>query len=259
MATTTKKEAHISHSQITEFTRCPRKYHLHYRVGLLAAFCPSGLLFGSAVHEAVALFNQGRLEGKKPSPEELLAAYRACWEKERLPVRLRSRESPASFEATARRLLELCASEQGRSGEVVAVEEPFSIRLSERTPEVKGVIDLVERARDGTDYKTSSSRSEPEADQLVLYREALLKTGFAAGCVVHARYVLLVKGAEPEIILRNVKIGQSDGERLRRLYEAVWRDIKLGCSFPIPGWWCADCQWQRHCDQAQDQTERRGR
>jgi len=55
MGTETKKELHLSHSQISEFTRCPRKYHLHYRLGLPAEFCPSGLLFGSAVHEAIAI------------------------------------------------------------------------------------------------------------------------------------------------------------------------------------------------------------
>ena len=44
MGTEIKKELHLSHSQVTEFMRCPRKYHLHYRLGLPAEFCPSGLL-----------------------------------------------------------------------------------------------------------------------------------------------------------------------------------------------------------------------
>ena len=68
---TEKKELHLSHSQVTGFMRCPRKYHLHYRLGLPAEFCPSGLVFGSAVHEAIAMYNQKRPEGRDVSLDEL--------------------------------------------------------------------------------------------------------------------------------------------------------------------------------------------
>ena len=86
MSVSSKQDLHLSHSQVGEFTRCPRKYHLHRRLGLPAAFCPSGLLFGSAVHEALARYHQSRLEGKEAPLEKLLDAYRARWKGERLPV-----------------------------------------------------------------------------------------------------------------------------------------------------------------------------
>jgi len=106
MGTEIKKELHLSHSQISEFTRCPRKYHLHYRLGLPAEFCPSGLLFGSAVHEAIAFYNQKRLEGKEATLDELSTVFHRCWERESLPVRLKAGESKRSAAARAKEILE---------------------------------------------------------------------------------------------------------------------------------------------------------
>jgi len=254
MKTDSAKQGHISHSQVSEFLRCPRKYHLHYRLGLEPEFCPSGLLFGSAVHEAIALYHQMRLEGRDASPGELLSAFGERWRREVLPVKLKPRESAASLTKVASRLLQFYVSEPRCCGEVVAVEEPFSIRLAPDIPEVWGVIDLVELSPEGrlviTDFKTAGSRSEPEREQLVLYREALRGLDYPGNGQVTARYVVLLKSREPDIAVYEPEICPADGERLRRRYAAVWRDMEAGCSFPIPGWQCADCQWQRHCDQA---------
>ena len=75
----TATEVHISHSQINEFLGCPRRYHLHRRLGLKPAFCPSPLLFGGSVHEALALYHQARLEGREagPPPTQQIPTARA--------------------------------------------------------------------------------------------------------------------------------------------------------------------------------------
>jgi len=87
-----KAEVHLSHSQVREFLRCPRKYHLHRRLGLEPEFCPSGLLFGSAMHRALALYHQRRLEGRSASLGDLLGAFNRCVDDESLPVRYRRGE-----------------------------------------------------------------------------------------------------------------------------------------------------------------------
>ena len=253
MGIETKKELHLSHSQVTEFMRCPRKYHLHYRLGLPAEFCPSGLLFGSAVHEAIALYNQMRLEGKEVTLDELCGVFQHCWQREALPVKLKAGESDKSFGAKAKKLLEFFLSNPCSVGDPLAVEEPFRLQFSEDLPPVWGVIDLVEVGGDGslvlTDYKTAGARSQPEPDQLILYRKAVLQLDYPGNGDVMARYVVLLKTREPDITVFKPEIGPVDFEKLSQLYMAVWEDIQRGCSFPKPGWQCRDCQWRKHCDQ----------
>jgi putative RecB family exonuclease len=263
MKTDSARQMHISHSQITEFTRCPRKYHLHYRLGLLAAFCPSGLLFGSAVHEAIACYHQARLEGRQSSAGELLEAFRGCWESERLPVRFKRGENPQSLLAMGQRILEFYLAHPHCAGEPLAVEEPFRLELSDGLPPVWGQIDLVETHPEGhlvlSDFKTAASRSEPDPAQLVLYREAVRRLDYPGAERSQARYVLLLKTIQPEVVVLEQQVGAGSMEKLGGLYASVWEDIRRGCSFPIPGWCCQDCQWQRHCDQGPGQTESRVR
>ena len=239
MGTEIKKELHLSHSQVTEFMRCPRKYHLHYRLGLLAEFCPSGLLFGSAIHEAVALYNQKRLEGKETSLDELCGVFQGCWEREALPVRLKAGESDKSFGAKAKKLLEFFLSNTCSVGEPVAVEEPFRLQLSEDLPPVWGVIDLVEVSAKGslilTDYKTAGTRSEPEPDQLILYRKAVLELDYPGNGEVAARYVVLLKTREPasRLLLQKPAPTDKNFRSPPTSIEAV-RTLPLTLIFPTP-------------------------
>ena len=250
---TTKKELHLSHSQVSEFTRCPRKYHLHYRLGLTPEFCPSGLLFGSAVHEAIALYNQMRLEGKEATLEQLCGVFQDCWQQEPLPVNFKAGESARSLGLKVKKLLKFFLTNPRCTGEPVAVEEPFRLHLSEELPPVWGVIDLVEVVGDGslilTDYKTAGTRAEPEPDQLILYRKAAQELDYPGNGQVMARYVVLLKTKEPDIAVFEPEIGPVDFEKLSQLYRVIWEDIQHGCSFPRPGWQCRDCQWRKHCDQ----------
>ena len=254
MGVPTKDKLHLSHSQIGEVLRCPRKYHLHYRLGLPAEFCPSGLLFGSAVHEAIAFFHQMRLEGREASGAQLFDVFQERWGREALPVRLKAGETESSISAKAKKLLEFYVAHPNCAGHVIAVEEPFRLQFCDGLPEVWGVMDLVEGTPEGglviTDFKTAGSRSEPPADQLVLYREAVRALDYPGSGQVAARYVVLFKGKDPDITVYEPEITPANGESLRKLYESVWQDIELGSSSPRPGWQCAECQWRSHCDQA---------
>jgi len=170
MTTTTRQITHISHSQVSEFTICPRKYHLHRRLGLQPEFCPSALALGSAVHEAIARYHQMRLEGGKPVLDDLLSAYRKRWSSELLPIRLKARESVGDVIQTAERILGAYCENPQCAGQPLAVEEPFTVKLDEDLPPVRGVIDLMEFAADGrlvlSDFETAGSRTEPDPAQL---------------------------------------------------------------------------------------------
>ena len=170
------------------------------------------------------------------------------------PVNLKAVETVEALRKRAEALLGLYVSNPPHSGRVIAVEEPFRFQFAEGVPDVMGVIDLVERAADGnlvlTDFKTAASRSAPSPEQLVLYREALRALDYPESDGIALRYVVLLKARKPDMMVLPVQVDPDAAQRLRNRYAAVWRDIQSGCSFPQPGWQCADCQWRGHCDQA---------
>ena len=168
----TDQEAHLSHSQVQEFLQCPYRYHLNRREKVPPDFVPSALLFGGAIHEALALYHQGRLEGKEVSVEELMAAFRERWEEHEERIEYRWGEHEAALLEMAEKMLAAYVREPRNGGQVVAIEEPFRLELSDALPPVHGRLDLVEKDSNGalilTDFKTSSGSKEPDADQLVL-------------------------------------------------------------------------------------------
>jgi len=248
------QKLHLSHSQVSEFLQCPRRYHLHRRLGLAPEFTPSALLFGSGVHAAIARLHQMRLEGQAATLSELLSAFLDRWEDERTPVRYRPAENEKALHRKAEQILKAYLQDPHCAGEPLAVEEPFRIPFGEDIPPVWGTIDLVESTPEGglvlTDFKTAASRREPAPEQLILYREALKALDYPGAERATVRYVVLLKTKEPDVWATSPEIGPGAAQRLRRLYGAVWKDIESGCSHPKTGWWCAGCQWRRHCDQA---------
>ena len=243
---------HLSHSQIEEFTRCPRRYHLHRRVGLKPQFCPSGLLFGVAMHSAVGVYHQLRLEGKEAGLPLLLKTFRAKWQSEDLPVKYKEDESPESFAALAKKMLRTYIDDQKGGAQVIAVEEPFRLHLSDDLPPIVGRIDLVEMEEGRlvlSDFKTASSRREPDPEQLVLYTHAAKELDFPCEDGAGARYVVLTKTKTPKVVRFDVEVTRQHTERLRALYQSAWKDIQRRCSFPRTGWWCDGCRWAKYCDQ----------
>ncbi|MFW6118817.1 MAG: RecB family exonuclease [Planctomycetota bacterium] len=249
----TTREVHLSHSQVSEFTMCPRRYHLHRRLGLEPEFAPSALVFGSSVHEALAFYHRMRLRGEEPELEAMLEVFRRRFGQEKLPVRYRPDESAESLEAKAAGMLSAYLESPHLLGEVIGVEEPFRLTLHPELPPIHGRLDLVERENEGglviTDFKTSSSRRKPDDyDQLALYREAVRSFGDPSDGGVRARYLALLKTKEPDIVLFCPHESELDTARLITGYREVWHAIRSGSRYPRTGWWCGGCRWQRHCD-----------
>jgi hypothetical protein len=248
------RDVHLSHSQVSEFSQCPRRYHLHRRLGLKPAFMPSGLLFGIAVHEALSLYHQMRLQGEQATPDQLYQVFGKHWGATQLPIHYGSRETEAGLRATARNMLEHYVAEAEHTGEILAVEEAFVLRLSPEIPPIHGRIDLVEQDPERrlvlTDFKTAKSRSEPDPEQLVLYREAIRDFDVTDKGSVTARYVCLLKTKTPAIAIYEPDIPETALPSLVSRYTEIWKAIESGCSFPIIGWWCRGCQWSKYCDQA---------
>ena len=73
---------HISYTQINTYLSCPLKYNFQYVEKIPWPFKPEGLVFGSAIHQALEHYYTGRKEGRAVPESEMLALYDAAWEKE---------------------------------------------------------------------------------------------------------------------------------------------------------------------------------
>ncbi len=72
---------YISVSQLKTFLMCPRKYELHYVRGEPPAFVPVALVFGSAIHAALAAYYGEIKVSREPLRRDLmLDVFRDAWD-----------------------------------------------------------------------------------------------------------------------------------------------------------------------------------
>ena len=245
----------LSWSQAHNYTQCPAKWY--FSRCREPEFTPSSLRFGSAVHNALARYYSGILEGKTPGVDELLAAYELGWnERDDAPVRYGDGEDETSLRDMAGRMLDAFL-EAISPGEIIAVEQPFSFELDNGVV-VRGIADLVEE-RDGRvwiiDHKTS--RNSPsnafDREQLMLYRVGLESIGIISpGENVGMRYDVLRKlKTRGEFV--SVEIEASDKEIADTVQKLrlVWRAIESGIIYRNPGYMCSGCQWANVCAEEQ--------
>ena len=66
-----REDLHISHSQIFTYLNCSLKYYFSYVEGRMPEHRPAAMLFGSAIHAAIARYYKGVLKKGKPEPLSL--------------------------------------------------------------------------------------------------------------------------------------------------------------------------------------------
>src|SRR5579859_5269306 len=71
---------HLSYSAVRTFQRCPLQYYFRYIRRLPESFVSASLVFGSAVHAAIARHYREQMQEKKtPSLSLLREVYREIW------------------------------------------------------------------------------------------------------------------------------------------------------------------------------------
>jgi DNA helicase-2/ATP-dependent DNA helicase PcrA len=152
----------LSHYQIDDYLTCPLKYkYVHVlRVPLRQHH---SVVYGKALHEAVAAYLRARAAGRRLGLAQVLETFEAAWVNEGFL----SREHEEQRRAAGRRALEqFVAQEEARGVAPAHVERAFSFHLGpdrvagrwDRIDEVDGQVIL-------RDYKSSEVRDQREADQ----------------------------------------------------------------------------------------------
>jgi DNA helicase II / ATP-dependent DNA helicase PcrA len=152
----------LSFSQLEDYFGCPERYRLRHVVRVPTP-PHHALVYGSALHQAVAAFHLHRARGAEMSEDELLAVFAANWSPEGFLSRQHEEARYAAGQAALRRF----RAAELAGGEVPsAIERPFSFSLGR--DQLRGRIDRLDATPEGTlitDYKSSDVRDQRKADQ----------------------------------------------------------------------------------------------
>ncbi len=238
---TTATIDHLSHSQIQTFTMCPRKWHYDKVEAAPRERIGSALLFGSALHDALAAANEAALTGEGyDAAAGFVTAWKVAIDEAEVPVHY-GKDSADDLVAKGRALAAAYTPPPG----IIGVEQPFTVELHEELPAIQGRIDLVRKTETGNlaiaDLKTSSSRLLTETDaveaQLALYNEAYPATRHEA--------VVLGKLKVPTVTIQ--PITPWPRQQLVNHYRQVHHAMQAGIRYAVRGWQCESCPFADRC------------
>ena len=241
--------SYLSYSQLALYLECPLKYKLRYleEGGYGDELVPAALVFGTAIHQALAYFYRQAMEGEPFSLAGLLEAFAAAWqaEAEKQEILFGEKEDFASLLALGQEMFRVFAR-MAHPLKVIAVEVPFEFKLEHpRTGKefhipIKGVIDLIEEDENGTlwvvDHKTASrayTDDQVAGDlQMLIYAAAVKQLDVVEGREALLRFDVLLKTKTPQFLRYCMRRDDRDRERLFEIVTGMWRAIEAEAFYP---------------------------
>jgi len=251
---------HLSFTQISTYLSCPLKYFFSYVEHIPWPFKPEGLVFGSAIHKALEHYYLGRKEGRKAPLVELLAFYDAAWDKEvaEHTIQYKNGNTPETLRKTAETML-TTFTDTVRPGQILAVEESFSVELADPESGEKinipfeGRIDLIEKTPNGIaviDHKTAAKAYDQgriESDlQLTAYSYVMSQQGHDPEDIT-PRFDVLMKNGACKFIQYPTNRTRDDYRKFFKIARSVIHGIKAEAFYPQKSWMCNGCVFDKEC------------
>jgi putative RecB family exonuclease len=251
--------SYLSYSQLALYLECPLKYKFRYvdenEGEGESEGAPAALLFGQAVHTALAHFYREAMEGQPFWLPGFLTVFETAWRDacEDREVVYGEGESFESLLEQGREMLRVY-SRVVHPLRVIAVEVPFEFKLEHpKTGEkfhipIKGIIDLVEEDESGTlwvvDHKTASrAYTDQQVDgdlQMLIYAAAVKQLDVVEGRDVLLRLDVLLKSKQPQVLRYCLARDDRDIARLYEIVDRIWRAIEAEAFYPRC---CIFCRW----------------
>jgi CRISPR/Cas system-associated exonuclease Cas4 (RecB family) len=249
---------YLSYSAISLFVNCPLRYYFKYVAGLRERTVSASLVFGSAMHRAIQYHFEQLMAGcSAPDLDTLLAIYQDGWRARDLrDVRFDNGTTIDSLGRLADHLLQTFQRSDFAhpEGHILAIEEEFRDKLIPGAPDLLARVDLVVDTGDTlvvSDFKTARSKwswgqVQESAIQLLLYSELVKQ--LADGKPLRLEFAVLTKTKVPALTIHPVEIDSHRVERMKRLFERVWRAIQAGHFYPNPSHLsCPSCPFREPC------------
>ena len=250
---------HLSASSINKYIDCGLLYRFSKIDKLQPEFTPDVLLFGSAIHWAIAHINQGRMVETLLDLTDVIECFGEKWESSVKKTPNIKYSKGKSFEYLlneGKRLLTAYFKNGVDDGfKVLSIEEPFSFTIPGLSVPIIGITDCIEEDDSGTiiitDYKTASKAySEKQIDsdmQLTLYTMAM-KEGEFKDREIMVRFICLIKTKVPKVAQYWAMRTELEERRLAKKAIQVWEGISKGVFIPNDGHWkCNNCGYKTAC------------
>ena len=238
----------LSHNQIDDWITCPLKYRFAHVVQVPLGTDPRAM-YGIAMHHAIRVFLQHRIQGHPITVENVQQAFESAWSSEGFISREHEERRLAEGREALRRFVEREAT-SGRPP--LASEMEFKFRLGndvvvgrwDRIDEIDGEIVLI-------DYKTSEIEDREKAneraerslreDQLGLYALAYAETRQVAPARVQLQFM-------DSGIVGEARVERDHLERARGRVRTAAAGIRAA-SFPAAPDLrkCSNCPYARFC------------
>ncbi|TWT60828.1 RecB family exonuclease [Rubinisphaera italica] len=249
---------HWSYSAINQYLRCPLQYYFQRILKLPQPSVGSGLVLGSSVHHALAVYHGYLKENKEPVEQQIQQEYLETWllkEKEQI-VEYKAKESRDDLLELGMELVKLYMAEQPPQ-EIVAIEQRFLIPLHNSEGEyletpLLAFTDLITKEADilkVTEFKTSGrSYGEFEVEtsmQATCYVNAVIET---IGEMPSVEYAVLVKTKTPKLQRLKTARTEYDLGRLGDLIQNVEKAVNNQIFYPIESPLnCSTCGYRQQC------------
>lgn len=232
---------HLSHSQVQSFQTCPRKWHYEKVENAPRERTPASLVFGIAVHDALAFQNEAALHGDSiDAPDAFVKAWSATIAAAGVPVHY-GKDSADDLLTKGRALVAIYTPPPG----IIGIEQPFSVELAPDLPPVEGRIDLIRQREDRAlvlgDLKTSASRllSDTYAAEAQL--------GLYDFVYPAAEYEVIVLGKLKTPTVTVQPIIPLPAASVVRQYREVYHAMVSGVRYACRGWQCDGCAFADRC------------
>lgn len=251
-----KQGPHISFSQINTYLMCSLKYMFTYVQKIDLPFTPVSLVFGTSIHDAIAAYYQGKLEGQILPPEALVEQFNKRWaeEEKRREIRYIGDDKESTI-GMAGKLLNVFCERDNPHETIVGIEEPFRINVGEDIPPLVGQIDLITADEKGAiavvDHKTAARRKTPvecNADmQMTCYSIGVKSLGYDEEVLL--MFQVLLKQKNPAMERYYTTRNDRERDRLVKLIKEVYRAIQSGVFMPVSNFTCPSCPYGELCSQ----------
>ena len=255
-----RKQEHLSASSINAYVECGLQYRFSRIDRCKPDYDSDSLLFGSAIHQAVAEFQQKRIWGETMSLEDIQSCFESYWRhsaENNDRVKYKNGKSFNALLQEGHALLRAYIESQPKEKfNVLAVEQPFVLEIDGLGIPLIGAIDMIEEDAQGTiiitDLKTASKAySTMEADnnfQLTVYHLAAKRNGFADREIL-LKLDCLIKTRTPKFEpVYTVRSEEAEQRAIKKIKQ-VWDGIQKGVFIPNEGGWkCDYCSYKSYCD-----------
>lgn len=256
-----RKQPHLSVSSINSYIDCSLMYKFSRIDNLRPDFLSDNLIFGSCIHRILAEFNQEKMMGNILSSDEIENMFKTDWEKsakDNLDIQYSKGNTYRTLlNQGVKMLQEFMKRVPENDATIIAIEEPFIMRIEGLDIPLIGIMDLVEEDEDGTltitDYKTSKrSMAISEVDsnfQLTVYYTAAKANGYADR-EINLKFDCLIKTRTPKFEQIYTERSSDHSAKAIKKIKLVWDGIQKGVFIPNDtSWRCHGCSYKSYCDE----------